>query len=49
MGINVFCVGLGGGGEKYLSRIFGRRNFMQIDNVESLPEKLPMLYFRLTA
>jgi len=46
-GINVFCVGLGGG-EKYLPRIFGRRNFMQIDNVESLPEKLPMLYFRLT-
>jgi len=46
-GINVFCVGLGGG-EKYLPRIFGRRNFMQIDNVESLPEKLPMLYLRLT-
>ena len=48
-GINVFCVGLGSGGEKYLPRIFGRRNFMQIDNVESLPERLPMLYFRLTA
>jgi Mg-chelatase subunit ChlD len=48
-GINVFCVGLGGGGEKYLPRIFGRRNFMQIDDVESLPERLPMLYFRLTA
>jgi hypothetical protein len=47
-GINVFCVGLGGGGEKYLPRIFGRRNFMQIHNLESLPEKLPMLYFRLT-
>jgi nitric oxide reductase NorD protein len=47
--INVFCVGLGAGGEKYLPRIFGRRNFMQIDNVEALPEKLPMLYFRLTA
>jgi nitric oxide reductase NorD protein len=48
-GINVFCVGLGAGGENYLPRIFGRRNFMQIDNVEALPEKLPMLYFRLTA
>jgi Mg-chelatase subunit ChlD len=47
-GINVFCVGLGRGGEKYLPRIFGRRNFMQIDDVEALPEKLPMLYFRLT-
>lgn len=47
-GINVFCVGLGAGGESYLPRIFGRRNFLQIDNVEALPEKLPMLYFRLT-
>jgi Mg-chelatase subunit ChlD len=47
-GINVFCVGLGAGGESYLPRIFGRRNFMQIDNIEALPEKLPMLYFRLT-
>lgn len=47
-GINVYCVGLGAGSENYLPRIFGRRNFMQIDNVEALPEKLPMLYFRLT-
>ena len=48
-GIDVFCVGLDSGGESYLTRIFGRRNVLQIDRVAALPEKLPMLYFRLTA
>lgn len=48
-GIDTFCVGLDSGGESYLARIFGRRNFVQIDRLERLPEKLPMLYFRLTA
>ena len=48
-GIDVFCVGLDGNGEEYLQRIFGRRNAIQISRVESLPERLPMLYFRLTA
>lgn len=48
-GIDVFCVGLDAGGDSYLSRIFGRRNVVQIDRIERLPEKLPMLYLRLTA
>ena len=48
LGVDVFCVGLDGGGENYLSRIFGRRNFLLINRLESLPEKLPSLYFRLT-
>jgi len=48
-GIDVFCVGLDAGGDSYLSQIFGRRNVVQIDRLERLPEKLPMLYFRLTA
>ncbi|MGF1624466.1 MAG: nitric oxide reductase activation protein NorD [Alphaproteobacteria bacterium] len=48
-GIDTFCVGLDSGGDSYLARIFGRRNFVQIDRLERLPEKLPMLYFRLTA
>lgn len=47
-GIDVFCVGLDSGGDTYLSRIFGRRNVVQIDRLEALPEKLPMLYLRLT-
>ena len=48
-GIDVFCVGLDSGGDSYLTRIFGRRNVIQIDNITALPEKLPMLYLRLTA
>ncbi len=48
-GIDVFCVALDTGGENYLTRIFGPRNFVQINKLESLPERLPMLYFRLTA
>ena len=48
-GIDVFCVGLDGGGDSYLTRIFGRRNAVQIDRIAALPEKLPALYFRLTA
>ena len=47
-GIDVFCVGLDSGGDSYLSRIFGRRSVVQIDRLEALPEKLPMLYLRLT-
>ena len=47
-GIDVFCVGLDSGGENYLTRIFGQRNFVLINKLESLPERLPMLYFRLT-
>ena len=47
--IDVFCVGLDSGGDSYLTRIFGRRNAVQIDRVERLPERLPMLYLRLTA
>jgi hypothetical protein len=47
-GVDVFCVGLDSGGDSYLTRIFGRRNVVQIDRVTALPERLPMLYFRLT-
>lgn len=48
IGVDVFCVGLDSGGESYLPRIFGRRNYLVINKLETLPEKLPMLYFRLT-
>ncbi|MCP4381731.1 MAG: VWA domain-containing protein, partial [Hyphomicrobiales bacterium] len=47
-GIDVFCVGLDSGGDAYLGRIFGR-NVVQLDRIERLPERLPMLYLRLTA
>jgi len=46
-GIDLFCVGLDAGGDSYLTRIFGRANVIQIDRIERLPERLPLLYFRL--
>jgi nitric oxide reductase NorD protein len=46
-GIDVFCVGLDAGGDSYLTRIFGRSNVIQLDRLERLPERLPLLYFRL--
>lgn len=48
-GIDVFGVGLESGCESYMNRIFGRRNVAQIDRLEKLPERLPLLYLRLTA
>jgi nitric oxide reductase NorD protein len=47
-GIDVFCVGLESGAESALPRIFGSRNFVKIARIETLPERLPMLYFMLT-
>ena len=47
-GVDVFCLRLDGGGDSYLTRIFGRRSVVQIDRVTDLPQRLPMLYFRLT-
>ena len=49
LGIDTFCVGLDAGGDNYLHKIFGRKNVAVIDKLEHLPEKLPMLYLRLTA
>ena len=37
------------GRKSYLARIFGRRNAVQVDRIAALPERLPALYFRLTA
>ncbi len=49
LGIDTFCVGLDAGGDNYLHKIFGRKNVAVIDKLEHLPEKLPLLYLRLTA
>ena len=48
-GINVFCVGLETKGSSYLEKIFERRNLIVIDRIELLPQKLPLLYLRMTA
>jgi hypothetical protein len=47
-GIQTFCVSLDPHADDYVSRIFGARNYMVLDHVARLPEKLPALYLSLT-
>jgi len=47
-GVTTYCMSLDPRADNYVSRIFGQKNFMVVDHVERLPEKLPMLYAGLT-
>lgn len=47
-GVLTYCMSVDPGADAYVSRIFGGRNFMVVDHVNRLPEKLPGLYLRLT-
>jgi hypothetical protein len=47
-GVTTFCMSLDPKADQYVSRIFGARNYMVVDHVERLPEKLPLLYAGLT-
>ncbi len=47
-GITTFCMSLDPRADQYVSRIFGTRNYMVVDHIERLPEKLPLLYAGLT-
>ncbi|MCC7548442.1 MAG: VWA domain-containing protein [Burkholderiales bacterium] len=48
-GIATFCLSLDPAADEYVTRIFGARNFMVLDHLRRLPEKLPALYLRLTS
>lgn len=47
-GIYTYCMSLDPKADRYVSRIFGLRNYMVLDQLRRLPEKLPMLYMRVT-
>jgi nitric oxide reductase NorD protein len=47
-GMITYCMSLDPRADQYVSRIFGARNYMVVDHVERLPEKLPLLYAGLT-
>ncbi|MFO7582603.1 nitric oxide reductase activation protein NorD [Guyparkeria sp.] len=47
-GVETFCVTLDPHADEYVSRVFGPRNFMVLDHVSRLPEKLPALYLSMT-
>ena len=43
-----YCISLDPKADRYVSRIFGMRNYMVLDHIRRLPEKLPLLYMRVT-
>ncbi len=47
-GVITYCMSLDPRAGQYVSRIFGARNYMIVDHVERLPERLPLLYAGLT-
>ncbi|MEX1165619.1 MAG: nitric oxide reductase activation protein NorD [Hydrogenophaga sp.] len=47
-GVTTYCMSLDPRADQYVSRIFGARNYLVVDKVERLPEKLPILYAGLT-
>ncbi len=47
-GIRTFCLSLDPYADEYVSRIFGARNYLVLDHVDRLPEKLPQLYISMT-
>ena len=48
-GVLSYCLTLDPNADSYVKRIFGSNNYTIIDNVERLPEKLPVLFASLTA
>lgn len=47
-GIHTYCVGLDPQADQYVPRLFGLRNYMVVDHVRCLPEKMLMIYAALT-
>ena len=47
-GIQPFCMSLDPRADKYVASIFGRRNYLVMDKIARLPEKLPLIYLRMT-
>ena len=47
-GVMTYCMSLDPRADQYVRRIFGERNYLVVDKVEKLPEKLPVLYAGLT-
>jgi hypothetical protein len=48
IGVTTYCMSLDPRADNYVSRIFGQNNYMVVDHVQRLPEKLPLLYAGLT-
>lgn len=47
-GVDTYCISLDPKADEYVARIFGARNYIVIDHIGTLPEKMLMLYAGLT-
>ena len=47
-GILPFCITIDNRGNEYLPYLFGHKQFIVIRNAKQLPQKLPLIYARLT-
>lgn len=47
-GVTTYCMSLDPRADQYVRHIFGARNYLVVDQVQRLPEKLPVLYAGLT-
>jgi len=48
-GVDPFCITVDRNADDYLKRMYGDVNFLVIDRIAALPERLPRMYQRLTA
>jgi len=48
-GVNSFCITVDKKSRDYLPYMYGETNYTLIDNIETLPTRLPLIYKRLTA
>ncbi len=46
-GVHPFCITIDTMGNQYLPQIFGPGHYMVLDHINTLPKKLPEIYFRL--
>ena len=46
--VHTYCISLDPRADQYVSRIFGRRNYIVVDHIRRLPEKMLLLYAALT-
>ena len=47
-GVNSFCITVDKKSRDYLPHMYGESNYTVIDNVDTLPARLPLIYKRLT-
>jgi uncharacterized protein YegL len=47
-GIHTYCVSLDPNADEYITRIFGAKNYIVVDHIKCLPEKMLQIYAALT-